>query len=151
MNVYMVENLLNGKKYIGSTIRPIKERFSQHCCQGFALTSAIKKYERDNFKLSLLHNGVCKKEGVLLEELHTLLNNSLIPYGYNEKTGRRINKITRDKIAKANKGKPKSEDHTRKIKAAAIINGAKKIGVKRPPFSKEWRENMSLAKRKVII
>ena len=46
--IYLITNNLNDKKYVGLTSQGYLSRFTSHCSQGFYLTSAIKKYGKEN-------------------------------------------------------------------------------------------------------
>jgi group I intron endonuclease len=88
--VYCIENLENGKKYIGQTTRDLTERFREHCGNSGTsvspkLKNSIKKYGKDCFSVDVLWEaGECNqdeldsKEIELIEELNTLH-----PNGYN--------------------------------------------------------------------
>lgn len=49
--IYVVENTINGKKYVGQTVQPLKVRWQRHCRKEqsgcVALASAIAKYGAD--------------------------------------------------------------------------------------------------------
>jgi len=47
--IYCIENLVNGKKYIGKGIN-VKNRMKRHHKESTALFRAIKKYGKENFK-----------------------------------------------------------------------------------------------------
>lgn len=57
-NIYIITNLLDGKQYVGKTIKPIEERFKEHCfCASNNHTyidNAIKKYGKENFRCDLI-------------------------------------------------------------------------------------------------
>lgn len=59
--VYLIENKINNKKYIGKTYLTIEERWKQHCKDALRITmehrplyEAIKKYGIENFIISEL-------------------------------------------------------------------------------------------------
>lgn len=59
--IYCIENLINGKKYIGQTIRTINERWKNHLSSvrnpnaiKYAIHIAIKKYGYENFSITEL-------------------------------------------------------------------------------------------------
>ena len=56
MKIYIVTNRINGKIYVGQTIKSLKQRWSQHCkdTSCVALYNAIKKYGSDEFDIKLL-------------------------------------------------------------------------------------------------
>lgn len=62
-NIYVITNTINGKRYVGKTVKTIEKRFNEHMrCGGDAprLHSAIKKYGRDAFivrTLCVVSNG----------------------------------------------------------------------------------------------
>ena len=48
--IYIIRNNINGKVYVGQTVRSIEERFSEHCRNNKSnIGKAIKKYGRENF------------------------------------------------------------------------------------------------------
>lgn len=55
--IYCIENKINHKKYIGKTIRSIKQRFNAHCSSindGTVLHNAMKSYGIENFDIYVL-------------------------------------------------------------------------------------------------
>lgn len=59
IDIYMITNLINGKRYVGKTQRGYLFRFEEHCNStkyGFNtyIGNAINKYGRENFKVELL-------------------------------------------------------------------------------------------------
>jgi group I intron endonuclease len=88
--VYCIENLENGKKYIGQTTRDLTERFREHCGNSGTsvspkLKNAIKKYGKDCFCVDVLWEShectqaeLDAKEIQFIEEIGTLH-----PDGYN--------------------------------------------------------------------
>jgi len=85
--IYMIVNLVNGKKYIGQTKRSIKTRFNAHInnakfTTNMAVTKAIKRHGKDNF----LYGEICKVYNIehltLLERFYILYYNT-IETGYN--------------------------------------------------------------------
>jgi hypothetical protein len=117
MVIYQIENLINGKKYIG---RDSLNR-SGYLGGGTAIKNAVKKYGRESFKKTIIE--VCKDYKHLLEREEYWLNfyNVVInPNYYNmitssngwekgkprpEQLGRVNSKETRDKISRKGKGK----------------------------------------------
>jgi hypothetical protein len=117
MIIYQIENLINGKKYIGrdSLNRP------GYLGGGTAIKNAVKKYGRKNFNKTIIE--VCKDYEHLLErEEYWLTHYKVVnnPIYYNmiassngwekgksrpEQLGRINSQETRNKISKAGKGK----------------------------------------------
>lgn len=61
--IYKITNKINGKIYIGQTIKSLKERFQKHCWGttekdkyhlNMAIKKAIKKYGKNNFTIELI-------------------------------------------------------------------------------------------------
>lgn len=74
--IYLVENRINGKCYIGQTTQTIEKRWKQHCCSAkqdncnMPLCRAIRKYGADNFTVDEIERVECDSK----EELKTQLN-----------------------------------------------------------------------------
>jgi hypothetical protein len=87
--LYKIENLLNGKTYIGITSNP-KSREYQHLrkpkIESPLLSLAVGKYGKDSFNFEIL---VCGTKGYIadLETKAIDLYNSITPNGYNIKPG----------------------------------------------------------------
>lgn len=65
--IYLIENLCNGKVYVGLTTRGVSKRFEEHCVTDSYLGRAIRKHGRDNFRISVIdhaddHFDLCEKE-----------------------------------------------------------------------------------------
>ena len=90
MIVYVIENKLNSKRYVGQTVRSIEERWKENCkrtsdCS--AIANAIQKYGKKNFIINTVYIATSteelnKKEQYFIKELNTLK-----PNGYNLTTG----------------------------------------------------------------
>jgi group I intron endonuclease len=61
--IYKITNKLNGKIYVGQTIKSLEDRFQKHCCGtsakdkyhfNMAIKKAIRKYGKDNFTIELI-------------------------------------------------------------------------------------------------
>jgi len=158
----MLKNKINGKVYIGQTIRPIHKRLEEHRtgrskrCR--AIYNAIRKYGWENFGKDWYDcpdEDLNFEEDLLVSEMRTLA-----PEGYNlkegggsngklsEETKQRISEAkqnmseeTRKKISEAqlgdknhNYGKPKSEETKQKMR--------KKISEAKQNMSEETKQKM---------
>lgn len=90
MFIYKVTNLINGKSYIGQTIKSLSYRWSQHCrnrrgCS--ALRDAIKKYGKENFTIEEIGGATNQTELNYQEWFLINKYNTLAPNGYNLKSG----------------------------------------------------------------
>ncbi len=88
MYIYCIENSINGKKYIGQTVKPLKLRIKQHRNEARRgeirhLYSAMRKYGDENFTISLIEEttDLNSRECYWIDALDTKRN------GYNETDG----------------------------------------------------------------
>lgn len=87
MLVYKAVNLINGKSYIGQTIKTLSYRkqthFSQIKKRRTPFYNALKKYGKNNFKWFILEQCHTKESLDLAEEWYIRYFNTLVPKGYN--------------------------------------------------------------------
>lgn len=88
--IYLVQNLVNGKKYVGLTTGSIAARWKSHCksdngCS--ALANAIAKHGANSFSISELDVAYTHAQLNEMERQYVLLHQSLVPNGYNIKEG----------------------------------------------------------------
>jgi group I intron endonuclease len=138
--IYKIENSINGKMYIGQTIRPITQRFKEHQFKSsgcLKIKRAFAKYGASVFHIKLIlitHSEPLADEW----ERYFIAKYNSVNCGYNIRDGGARGKLpleSRLKISEANKkqknrykwpkGKPCSPDIKAKISATMI-------GVKRP-------------------
>lgn len=147
--VYIHENLINGKVYIGITKQKPENRWDNG--RGYIgnkhFYSAIQKYGWHNFNHRVLYDGLTKEQANAIEIALIAEYNSANPeFGYNIELGgngkSRIADGTREKQRESHKGKtpwnlgiPHSEETRQKIKNALI--GGK--------LSDKTRKKMSLS------
>lgn len=118
MIVYLITNIVNGKKYVGQTSKTIEARFKKHCERAksklrkhMPIAMAIAKYGKENFITEKLcecfsHEELNKKELEWATKLKTFS-----PYGYNLKAGNGNGSMSNDtkmKIKLSNTGKKAS-------------------------------------------
>lgn len=92
LGIYKIENLINGKIYIGQSIN-LKSRITKHKCNSIKenhresnkpLYRAIRKYGIDNFSFEIIHKCDYKESLNKLELFYVNQYSSNIPkYGYN--------------------------------------------------------------------
>ena len=90
MFIYKITNIVNGKIYVGQTVKNIKYRWSSHSnpssnCK--AISSAIRKYGKENFTIEEIDGANSLSELNYLEKHYICLYNSLAPNGYNIRKG----------------------------------------------------------------
>lgn len=104
--IYLTENLINGKKYIGQTTK----NDENYLGSGLLILKAIKKNGKKNFKRTMLKECISQKELNFWETYFIGFYNSLSPHGYNLGLGGngvgKHSKKTRQKMRKASKGRP---------------------------------------------
>ena len=110
MIIYCITNKINGKQYVGQTIRTPKERFDEHCRRDTTyIGKAIAKYGRENFKIevvdsSLLIDDLNEKETYWIKRCNTLKPNGYnLCYGGNNTFGYKHKLESRLKMSKTKK------------------------------------------------
>lgn len=87
IGIYKIENLINGKVYIGQSVH-IERRWQEHCMDSAQsiISDAIKKYGVENFSFEVLKE--CPIEELdELEKAYIKEYDSLVPFGYNVDSG----------------------------------------------------------------
>jgi hypothetical protein len=88
--IYMATCKVNGKKYIGQTMRTMAERRREHEMpwNKSLFSRAIKKHGINAFDWRVLHSGILLVEELdRLEEMESKRHNAIAPGGYTLKTG----------------------------------------------------------------
>jgi group I intron endonuclease len=116
MIVYVITNKVNGRQYVGQTIRSVEERWKQHCASNsncVLLRRAIKKYGKVRFTVKVLMQCDSLKQMNRKEMYYIRLFKSLSPNGYNLTSGGDSggyqSKETRLKRSVAHRGKHLTE------------------------------------------
>lgn len=128
VNLYLVINLINGKKYFGKTIGSIHDRWTRHVYLSKTnsnnyFSRAIKKYRPENFKRLFLE-AVDESQGSTVEQSYIkVFNTSDRLIGYNSTFGGegvRATPETKKKISEALTGRKASPEHIEKLRAKAL-------------------------------
>ena len=93
--IYCFTNLINNKKYIGSTIQEPKKRYNQHLYNAhnekdkiryaYPLYCAIRKYGIENFSFEILEECDIEHQELLsLESNYIIKYDTIAPNGYNQ-------------------------------------------------------------------
>lgn len=131
MLIYKITNKLDGKIYIGQTIKTAEARFKQHCYKSKAVMyigRAIRLHGKENFSLEVVEYCSSYEEMNQKEEYYIQHFSSLFPNGYNiemgglnfkrargTRTGCKLTDETKLKMSLAAKGKPRSPEYRAKI------------------------------------
>lgn len=148
MIIYKITNKVNGKIYIGQTIRPLLVRWKHHCNPAnkncVAMHRAIQKYGKENFTVEQI-DVACDRDELDKKEIYWIeFYDSMNPdKGYNlikggehreisEETKRRLSSVakgrkmsstTKLKMSTAHKGQKLSEESIAKCVATKRANG----------------------------
>lgn len=135
--VYSIKNIVNGKRYIGSTTKSFRRRWQQHrnalrsgTHSSQYLQNSWDKYGERSFSFSIVRR--CQPDVCLSCEQFFIdrFKCYMFKYGYNRRPiadsnyGVTFGPTTRQKLSIAKKGVPKSIEHRRKISDA--LRGKKK-------------------------
>jgi len=131
--IYRVYCTINGKSYIGQTIRTIEKRKYSHFNSSYSSNAsdynvyfhrAIRKHGKENFIWMIAKEDIPVEELNWYEIYYVNYYSAFGPYGYNETRGGegargyKITKEAKKKMSEAKKGKPLSEEHKKKISEA---------------------------------
>ena len=122
MIVYKITNKINGKIYIGQTIRPLIVRWKHHCNPAnkncTALHRAIQKYGRDMFTVEQI-DVACDRDELDTKERYWInYYDCIAPKGYNLRLGGEhhiVSEETRYKLGNGNRGRRYSEEIRKKM------------------------------------
>lgn len=120
MIIYKITNKINGKVYIGQTIRSLKARWYEHCNdERRTFYRAIKKYGKENFIVEQIDSAETQQELDIKEgNWIAFYDSTNKTKGYNLSSGGEHPMITdefRQKCSDAHKGILHTEESKRKI------------------------------------
>ena len=120
--IYVLENKINNKCYVGQTTYSFKKRYKSHLEADTYLGRALRKHPEDftHYEYNGINNSLLDQY-----EIDKIKQwNSLYPSGYNFQTGGRKNQkhndATKAKISKLHKGKVNSEETRQKMSKAKL-------------------------------
>jgi group I intron endonuclease len=166
-SIYLIENLINHKKYVGYTSNKIGHRFKDHCSikkpkyQDRSIISlAIEKYGKENFSCDIIFQSKDYEYCRSIETDFIIQYNSLTDtqggWGYNIDKGGRGHKRSPETIEKHRqklKGRPQSEEHKKKkgFKSGNTIGsnnkGKKRTEEQRKMYSESMKNAIASGKR----
>lgn len=146
MVIYLISNMINNKQYVGQTTRNLSDRWYNHTKYSgrgrSAISKAIHKYGKDNFKIEIIDTANSLEELNQKEQEWISKLNSLCPNGYNIAPGGKnkvIGAATRQKMSAAKKGR-----HHACTPEWKLHISESKTGVK---FSPEHKQSLSKARK----
>jgi len=170
--IYVITNTVNGKQYVGQTIKTITQRWSEHCSQASAprrartaLPAAIRKYGADVFTIEAIYELIATSMQPDLDAAEAIfieLFQTMAPDGYNLVHGGRggarsaearehmslakqnQSQETRAKISANRRGKIHSPD------ARARMSASQRRRFERDGVSSATRQRLSVASKNRI-
>ena len=85
--VYLIIDLVNGKKYVGQTIQPLEMRFNQHAHSKSALGRSIRQDGIENFRYGVIRSCATHEELNHWEKFFIAKLKTKKPFGYNMTDG----------------------------------------------------------------
>lgn len=91
--IYLVTNKINGKQYVGQTVRSVADRWVRHVSASKTqqdnnyFHNAIRKYGRDSFEITILEEVEKASELDAKEQYYIEKYNTYYPNGYNTTRG----------------------------------------------------------------
>ena len=152
MIVYLVKNIINGKKYVGLTTQSLETRWQQHVYEAFRKNNnryfynSIRKYGKDSFKCSILEE--CKDEQELdAKEIYWINQLGSFRDGYNLTIGGEggYKEITRKKMSLACQGKKFSDEHRKNL---SISHMGISVGEKNGMFGRKGVNHHAFGKKR---
>ena len=132
--VYLIINMVNGKKYVGQTTQSLERRIASHKSNKKSLIGkAIHKYGAENFRYGVIKTCASKEEMDYWEKFFIVALKSKTPNGYNRTDG-----------GDGSAGCVDSEETRERKSAARLGEKNPNYGKKRPP---ETIAKMATAKR----
>lgn len=120
--VYLIINLVNGKKYVGQTIKTVAKRFNEHSHEKTFIGRSIRKHGKENFRYGVIESCTSKSEMDYWEKFFIANLKTKPPNGYNLTDGGEgctgFAEEVRAKMSVKHKGVPKSSEHRMKIALA---------------------------------
>lgn len=127
INIYIIHNTINNKKYIGQTSKIINARFYRHCHDGersMPISHAIKKYGKESFYIELIETVDSLEKANEMEVFWANHYNSFCPNGYNLKAGGRLysalSEEVKNKISIGNKGRKATPETIQKLRESHL-------------------------------
>lgn len=144
MIIYKVTHTLDGKVYIGQTIKPLKKRWSEHGYKkkNTYFSNCLRKYGKENFSIEQIDQASS------LEELNekevywiNFFDSTNKEKGYNIEHGGNSHKKSQETIEKQRRSMIGKNKYKRTEEARLNMSLAQ-MGKKRAPFSEEHKDKI---------
>lgn len=112
--LYLIENLINSKKYVGYTKNTVNKRFIQHSYSNKPLGKAIRLYGKDKFAITAIDQADDLETALELEKKWILHYNTFGCMGYNCTKGGDCSPVCR------NTNSYKTKEFSNKVRNNAI-------------------------------
>ena len=120
-DIYLITNLINGKQYVGQTVKGYLKRWEGHCSyaihkyNGYVqrIDRSIAKYGINNFKIELLETVPIELKDE--KEIYYIKKYNTYESGYNHTTGGDINPMFCEKTRVRHRQTMCSEEHKSKV------------------------------------
>lgn len=167
-SIYLIQNMVDGKSYIGITQRCVRLRWRLHIADSkrfdYPISRAIREFGQDQFHVSILCDAdVTREELKNRERAYIALFGTMNPeFGYNVSSGGsgcegfKMPREIADRLAKQQRGHVVSAETRLKLRNAHLgkkrsiesieKTAAQRRGMKFPPA---WRAKMSIAQRRI--
>ena len=148
MIIYLITNRVNGKQYVGQTIKSLERRWQGHQEKGNVLHKAIKRYGAEAFDILLLQTCLSKEEMDISEVFYIQLLSTKVPKGYNitdgggGPIGHKHSAATRAKISQALRDRVRRPESYKK--ASLALTGRKFTPERIAQMSRISRGNTNL-------
>lgn len=129
MIIYKIENKINGKIYIGQTIKELEDRISEHLKSEYPIGKAFRKYNINSFEISIIDITEIKEILDEKEKYWIKFYDCKVPNGYNltdggeGPNGYKHTKEAKLKISKKKKGVPHDVSEETRLKISNANKG----------------------------
>jgi len=148
-HIYLIQNLINGKIYVGQTRMNVMKRFRSHRRNRHLIGKAIRKYGESSFILKIVASSFRQSELDDLERYWITLTHSQVPNGYNLQKGGHGYSISLRKNYRESNNPFFGKTHSESFKSFMSDFASRRTGSKNPFFGKSHTvKSLELIKQK---